>query len=178
MTGIRTSTARAIQRPTVSKPYPRGVAHVGVTVPEIEEAIDWYESVLGFDLLMGPQRIEHGEEHIGKLCADVLGEFETVRIAHVATGDGFAVEFFEFPETGENEPDPTEAGYFHLCVIDPEIEELASEIVDAGGEHPSDVWELFPGQEYRMTYCNDPWGNIVEIYTHSHERIYSNQGDY
>lgn len=96
----------------------------------------------------------------------------------MATDDGFAVEFFEFPETGESEPDPTEAGYFDLCVIDPEIEELASEIVDAGGERPADVRELFPGQEYRMTYCNDPWGNIVEIYIHSHERIYSNQGDY
>jgi catechol-2,3-dioxygenase len=29
-----------------------------------------------------------------------------------------------------------------------------------------------------MTYCEDPWGNVVEIYTHRHERIYSNQGDY
>lgn len=178
MTGIRTPTEPATERPSVSEPYPRGAAHVGVTVPEIESAIEWYESVLGFDLLMGPQEIEHGEEHIGRLCADVLGEFETVEIAHLSTGDGFAVEFFEFPETDENEGDPTESGYFHLCVIDPEIEALASEIEESGGDHPSEVWKLFPDQEYRMTYCEDPWGNIVEIYTHRHERIYSNQEDY
>lgn len=159
--------------------YPRGLAHVGMTVPDIEAAMDWYEDVLGFEPIMGPVEVEHGEEHIGKLCADVLGEFDTVSIAHVATGNQVAVELFEFEETGpENDPDPTEAGYFHACVIDPNIEELAAEIVDSGGEHHTEIWNLFPDQPYRMTYCKDPWGNIVEIYTHSHERIYSNQGDY
>ncbi|TYL38617.1 glyoxalase [Natronococcus pandeyae] len=155
------------------------MAHVGMTVPDIEAAMDWYADVLGFEPIMGPVEVEHGEEHIGKLCADVLGEFDTVSIAHMTTGNQVAVELFEFEETGpENDPDPTEAGYFHACVIDPNIEELAAEIADSGGEHHTDIWNLFPDQPYRMTYCKDPWGNIVEIYTHSHERIYSNQGDY
>ena len=159
--------------------YPRGVAHVGVTVPDIEAALEWYEDVLGFETIMGPVEVDHGEDHIGRLCADVLGEFDTVSIAHVATGNQVAIEFFEFDDTESGpDPEPSDAGYFHVCVIDPEIEELAAEIDDSGGEHHTDVWELFPDQPYRMTYCKDPWGNIVEIYTHSHERIYSNQGDY
>jgi catechol 2,3-dioxygenase-like lactoylglutathione lyase family enzyme len=159
--------------------HPRGLAHVGVTVPEIEAALEWYEDVLGFETIMGPVEIEHGEDQIGRLCADVLGEFDTVRIAHVATGNQVAVEFFEFDRTEPGpDPDPAAPGYFHLCVIDPEIETLASEIEDSGGEHHTDIWALFPDQPYRMTYCKDPWGNLVEIYTHSHERIYSNQGDY
>lgn len=160
-------------------PYPRAAAHVGVTVPDVEEAIDWYEKVLGFTRVMGPVAVEHGEDHIGRLCADVLGEFETVEIAHMVTGNQVGVEFFEFDATEEpNDLDPRETGYFHLCVIDPDIEELATDIAAAGGEHHTDVWKLFPDQEYRMTYCKDPWGNVVEIYTHSHERIYSNQGEY
>ena len=28
--------------------YPRGLAHVGITVPDIEAAMDWYADVLGF----------------------------------------------------------------------------------------------------------------------------------
>ena len=159
--------------------YPRGLAHVGMTVPDIEAAMDWYADVLGFEPIMGPVEVEYGEDHIGKLCADVLGEFDTVSIAHMATGNQVAVEFFEFDETeAEADPTPSEAGYFHACVIDPNIEELAAEIADSGGDHHTDIWNLFPDQPYRMTYCKDPWGNIVEIYTHSHERIYSNQGDY
>lgn len=150
-----------------------------MTVPDIEAAMDWYADVLGFEPIMGPVEVEHGEDHIGELCADVLGEFDTVSIAHMATGNQVAVEFFEFDEMeAEADPIPSEAGYFHACVIDPNIEELAAEIADSGGDHHTDIWNLFPDQPYRMTYCKDPWGNIVEIYTHSHERIYSNQGDY
>ncbi|WP_255170686.1 VOC family protein [Natrononativus amylolyticus] len=159
--------------------YPRGMAHVGVTVPDIDGAMAWYEDVLGFEPVMGPLEIDHGEEHIGRLCADVLGEFDTVRIGHMATGNQVGFELFEFDaDRGEADPDPREPGYFHVCVIDPEIEALAEEIDAAGGEHHTEIWRLFPDQEYRMTYCKDPWGNLLEIYTHGHERIYANQGEY
>lgn len=163
-----------------SKPQPRSIAHVGASVPDIDDAIEWYESVLGFECFMGPEQVDGDEDtQIGELCRDVLDDFESVRIAHLTTGNGVAVELFEFadPEAFE-EPDSKRPGYFHLCVIDPNIEELAAKIDESGGEHHTDVWELFPGQEYRMTYCKDPFGNLVEIYTHSHERIYSNQSDY
>ncbi|SEP02240.1 hypothetical protein SAMN04487948_1114 [Halogranum amylolyticum] len=128
----------------------------------------------------GPQQVDGDEDtQIGVLCRDVLGDFESARIAHLTTGNGVAVELFEFDDLEAfEEPDPKQPGYFHFCVIDPNIEELAAKIDERGGEHHTDVWELFPGQEYRMTYCKDPFGNLVEIYTHSHERIYSNQGDY
>jgi len=163
----------------MSKPQPRAFAHVGVTVPDIDEAIEWYESVLGFERLMEAQTIAgDGESQISELCLDVLGEFEEVRIAHLGTGGQTAIELFEFREGKESEPNPKEEGYFHVCVIDPNIEELAAEIEETGGDHHTEVWELFPGQRYRMTYCKDPWGNLLEIYTHGHERIYSNQGEY
>ncbi len=162
-----------------SQPQPRPFAHVGVTVPDVEEAIDWYETILGFECIMGPEAVAgDGDSHISKLCLDVLGEFEEVKIAHLATGGQAALELFEFEEGTASSPDPKAEGYFHVCVIDPNIEALAATIDDSGGDHHTDIWELFPGQPYRMTYCKDPWGNLLEIYTHSHERIYSNQDDY
>lgn len=164
----------------MSKPHPRSLAHVGLTVPDIDRAVDWYESVLGFECFMGPETVDGDEEtQIGELCRNVLGEFESLKVAHLSTGNGVAVELFEFSDGESFEaPDPKQPGYFHLCVIDPDIEGLAAEIEATGGEHHTEIWELFPGQEYRMTYCKDPFGNLVEIYTHSHERIYSNQGVY
>ncbi|MFC4357005.1 VOC family protein [Halobium salinum] len=155
---------------------PRPIAHVGVTVPDIDAALEWYEDVLDFERLLGPMPVDSDDDsQMARLCRDVLGEFDTVRIAHTASGNGAGVEFFEFEETVEHDPDPHEAGFFHLCVVDPDIEALAAEIEDAGGEHHTDVWRLFPDQEYRMTYCKDPWGNLVEIYTHGYEQTYSNQ---
>ena len=160
----------------MERPYPRAFAHVGVTVPDIDGAMDWYEEILGLDRVMDPVRVEAGEGHMGELCADVLDiDFEEVRIGHMATSDGTGVEFFEFDEVDEVAPNPRETGFFHVCVIDPDIEALAERIAGHGGEHTSEIWRLFPDREYRMTYCTDPFGNYVEIYTHGYERIYSNR---
>jgi hypothetical protein len=63
-------------------------------------------------------------------------------------------------------------GWSHICVVDPEIDGLTAAIVANGGRQISDVWELFEGQGFKMVYTLDPWGNMVEIYTHSHTETY------
>lgn len=51
---------------------------------------------------------------------------------------------------------------------------LAAKIVAAGGKQRMPVREYFPGEKpYRMVYMEDPFGNILEIYSHSYELIYS-----
>ncbi|WP_435365742.1 VOC family protein [Haloarchaeobius sp. DYHT-AS-18] len=157
--------------------YPRGLAHVGLTVPDLDEAIDWYCDVLGFSHVKGPDEITANEGYGGRQAANLLGEFETMRFAHLATGNQIGIELFEFASTDANsEPDPTRAGLFHLCVIDPDVEGLAARIDEHGGDHYSEIWEIFEDDdEYTLTYCKDPYGNLLEIYSHSHERIYSNR---
>jgi len=159
--------------------YPRGLAHVGLTVPNLDDAIDWYTDVLGFTHVCGPDTIVAGEGHGGRQAANLLGEFESMRFAHLATGNQIGIELFEFESTeGEPDPDPTQSGLFHLCVIDEDVEGLAARIDEAGGDHYSEVWQIFEDDDqYTLTYCRDPYGNLVEIYSHSHERIYSNRPD-
>ena len=43
------------------------------------------------------------------------------------------------------------------------------------GRRTSRVWELFPGEPYRTCYCEDPFGNAIELYSHSHERTWANR---
>lgn len=159
------------------RPYPRGLAHVGLTVPDLDAAIEWYQDVLGFTHVKGPDTITAKEGHGGRQAANLLGDFESMRFAHLVTGNQIGVELFEFESTsGQTETDPTQPGLFHLCVIDPDVEGLAARIDESGGEHYSDVWQIFEDDdEYTLTYCRDPFGNLVEIYSHSHERIYSNR---
>ena len=45
----------------------------------------------------------------------------------------------------------------------------------AGGKVRTQFWTLYPGKPFRMVYCEDPWGTILELHTHSHELTYSNQ---
>lgn len=163
--------------------YPRAFSHIGITVTDIEKAVEWYQDVLGSYVLMSPTVIEEDDSQIGRLCTDIFGAgFKSFRIAHLTTSDGIGLELFEFSrpksERREKNFEYWKTGIFHFCVTDPDIEGLAKRIAETGGKQRSQVWTLFPDKPYKMTYCEDPWGNILEIYTHSYEQIYSNLGNY
>jgi len=67
-------------------------------------------------------------------------------------------------------------GIFHFCVTDPDIEGITARIVDNGGKLRTRIWQIVPDKPYKLAYCEDPWGNIVEVYTHSYEQIWSTLG--
>jgi lactoylglutathione lyase family protein len=111
------------------------------------------------------------------MCKDVFGNgFGSFKIAHLVTSDGVGVEFFEFRNSEPASPkfEYWKGGIFHFCVQDPDVEGLAERIVAAGGKQRMPVRHYYPDDKpYRMVYCEDPFGNIVEIYSHSYELTYS-----
>lgn len=163
--------------------YPRAFSHIGITVTDLDKAVEWYQQLLGCYVLMPQTEILEDDSQIGRLCTDIFGTgFKSFRIAHLTTCDGIGLELFAFAnpksERRENNFEYWKTGIFHFCVTDPDIEGLAKRIAESGGKHRSQIWRLFPDRPYKMTYCEDPWGNILEIYTHSYEQIYSNQAQY
>jgi lactoylglutathione lyase family protein len=157
--------------------YPRSFSHIGVSVPDLERAVDFYTNVLGWYLIMPPTEIEEDDSAIGVMCKDVFGEgFGSFRIAHLSTSDSIGVELFQFrnQEQPENNFEYWKTGVFHFCVQDPDVEGLAERIVAAGGKQRMPVRHYFPDEKpYRMVYCEDPFGNLLEIYSHSYELTYS-----
>lgn len=157
--------------------YPRTLAHVGVAVPDLEEAVEWYREVLGWTPQTGPRSVDGGDGYAGRRAEDVLGEFREMRVATLLTGNGIGVEVFEFtPEEPGADGDAPRAGYFHICVTDPDVEDLAETIDASGGDHYSDVWRLHEDDEYRLTYCEDPYGNLIEIYSHTQAQMHVPSG--
>ena len=153
--------------------HPRSVAHIGVTVPDLQEAIDWYREILGWTLLTEPRTVVGNEGFGGERAVDVLGDFEEMRVANLVTGNQVGVELFEFtPSSRSDDVDPKEPGIFHLCVVDPDVEGLADSIDASGGQHYSKIWRLHEdNEEYKLTYCKDPFGNLIEIYSHNQEQM-------
>ncbi|MGI9290257.1 MAG: lactoylglutathione lyase family protein [Gammaproteobacteria bacterium] len=157
--------------------YPRTFSHIGISVPDVEQAVEFYSKVMGWYLIMQPTTIEEeNETAIGQMCVDVFGSgWGSFRIAHMSTGDKIGVEMFEFPN---NEP-PGEFQYwktstFHFCVQDPNLEDLVEKIVAHGGKQRMPVREYYPGEKpFRMCYVEDPFGLIFEVYSHSYELTYS-----
>ncbi len=134
----------------VKTPYPRTFSHIGISVPDLEAAVKFYTEVLGWYLIMKPTEIVEDDSAIGEMCTDVFGPgWGKFRIAHLSTGD--------------------------FCVQDPDVEGLAEKIVAAGGKKRMKAPRYYyPGEKpYRMIYMEDPFGNILEIYSHSYELHYA-----
>ncbi len=157
--------------------YPRAFSHVGISVTDLEQAVEFYTQTFGWYVIMPPTEIVSDDSAIGIMCDDVFGEgWERFKIAHLATSDKVGIEIFEFrnAEKRENNFEYWKSGFFHISVQDPDIEGLAAKIVANGGKQRMPIREYYPGEKpYRMVYCEDPFGNLIEIYSHSYELTYS-----
>jgi catechol 2,3-dioxygenase-like lactoylglutathione lyase family enzyme len=163
----------------VSLPYPRALTHVGLTVTDLDGAVRWYQEVLGFRVVFGPVDLVSDETHFGRICQDLFGSaFGKGRLVHMTGANGVVIEVFEFERPKSIAPDDNfqywKNGVFHLCFVEPEIETMAKRIADSGGKQRSRVWPLFADKPYKIVYCEDPFGNIIELNSHSTEQVWSN----
>lgn len=158
--------------------YPRAFSHIGISVPNVDEALKFYKDVMGWYVVMKPSTIkEEKDTAIGQMCIDVLGEgWESFRIAHMVTSDGIGIELFEFAkhEKPKNNFEYWKSGVFHFCVQDPDVEGMVKKIVENGGKQRMPIREYYPNEKpYKMCYVEDPFGIIFEVYSHSYEVTYS-----
>ncbi|HAG53170.1 MAG TPA: lactoylglutathione lyase family protein [Alphaproteobacteria bacterium] len=158
--------------------YPRAFSHIGITVPDLNKAVEFYKETMGWYSIMEPTEVyEEAETAIGQMCIDVFGnDWKSFKIAHLSTVDGIGIELFEFNknEKPQAEFSPFKTGVFHFSIKDPDVEGMAEKILKAGGKQRMPIREYYPGEKpYRMVYMEDPFGNIIEIYSHSYELHYS-----
>ena len=145
------------------------VTHAGIAVPDLDAAVAWYSDVLGLEPLGPVVSVGAGDGSAARVAADVLGP-GAFRQAHLTSANGVALELFEFEQR-----DPRRRGIFHLCFVPPRLDRAAARIAAGGGRRTSRIWPIFRDAPYRMCYCEDPFGNTIELYSHSHERVYANR---
>lgn len=158
--------------------HPRAINHFGLTVPDIFAAIDWYRDVLGFTHIMGPRVLQADSKATHETPSIFGPRFRKAYQAHMLSGNGVGLELFEFVEPRvERREDNFEywkVGVFHLCVTDPNVAAMAARIVADGGRQRIPVFEFIPGRPYQLVYCEDPWGNVIEVFSHSYAEAFSN----
>lgn len=158
---------------------PRALNHVGIVVADITAAIKWYGDVFGFRLIMGP-RVLRPKADATHETGNIFGaRFKEALQAHLVTGNGVGLELFQFVDPkSERKHDGMDdfehPGYFHICFTDPDIEGLAQRIVETGGKMRTPVYEFIPGTDRKLVYCEDPFGNIIELFSHSYEQTFAN----
>ena len=158
--------------------YPKAFSHIGLSVPDLDKAVEFYSKAFGWYIIMNPTVIEQeNESAVGIMCEEVFGKGHgDFRIAHMSTSDKIGVEIFEFKGNykPENNLDFRQTGVFHFAVQDPDLEGALKRVVELGGKQRMPVREYYPGEKpYRMVYVEDPFGIVFELYSHSYELTYS-----
>ena len=154
--------------------FNHAINHLGINVPDLDAAVAWYHSVLGFQVIRPPFEVVAGQGEGGRRFAHINGpKFVRCRVAYLTAGNGVGFEMFEFAEPRtERFADDWEfwrPGIWHLCVTAPDVAALAANIAASGGRHRSDVLEAPAGSGLHLTYCQDPWGNPIELMSASYD---------
>ncbi|KAL2864267.1 Glyoxalase/Bleomycin resistance protein/Dihydroxybiphenyl dioxygenase [Aspergillus lucknowensis] len=160
--------------------FQRPLNHVAVSVADISAVVPWYTRLFGFQLIGQISHIKRADTPDAGIFSIYPPELNEVKIAYMSTGNGVGFEVFEFVDPPAQAPttplsgsqfEYTRAGFFHVCVTDPDPEARAQKVVEAGGRRLGKMVKLAGGTE--CLYVADPWGNVVEILDTSFERLAS-----
>lgn len=160
----------------MTRTIPRPLHHIGICVPDIDAAVAWYADVMGYRVFTGPVLLDVEKDARGQLKNLFGPKFRKLKIAHLSTGGGCGLELFEPVDPPFEKPasdvEYWRGGPFHFCVTDPDIEGLAARITATGGRQLSEIWDDRPPSNImKMVYCQDPFGTLIEIHTHSYEIV-------
>jgi len=166
----------------------RAFNHVAVSVTDIDSAMSWYRDVIQMTPLVEPTEITTHEKdqqnydpHLAKLMRTIFGpRFGKLKICHISSANGVGLELFQFIEPAsqlrpeENNFEYWKTGYFHIALTEPNIEELVEKIALTGGKRRTDILKAVPGSGEKICFCEDPFDNVIEIYSHSYEQFWAN----
>lgn len=154
--------------------YPVCFSHVGITVPDLNKAIAFFTSAMGWYHLSGPIHVEeNGLDDLSQISRKIYGTgWGAFSFAHLVSADGIGFEMFQFQHnhTERSQNSAYVTSIHHFCIQDPDIEKRIERIIQFGGKQTTEVMPLDPGgkKPYKMAYMEDPFGNRIEIYTHSY----------
>lgn len=135
-----------------------GLAHTAVCVPDVDAAVEWYETVLGLRVLSPPYRMEG--DAITRDMGELVPAPVVVKAAIVGTAEGdHVLEVIEYPEAPAGDTrarSVTDPGLTHVGLLCDnvgatrrdleahDVEFLTAGIADVAG--------------VRTTWFRDPWG--------------------
>ncbi|TDW28391.1 VOC family protein [Cryobacterium psychrophilum] len=153
----------------------RGTEHIGFTVPDLDEADDFFVRVIGCDRIytLGPYRDDAGTwmaDHLNVHPRTVMRE---LRFYRCGTGPNF--EVFQYDAADEQRPQPrnSDLGGHHLGFyvddLDAALEHLRSNNIRILGE-PTSSSRYSEGQ--RWVYFLSPWGMQFELVSFPNGKAY------
>lgn len=153
------------------------IEHLGMTVPDIEAATEFFEQAFGAEIMFEMVTAEAMDDPAVRAVmenfdlAPALGvppgtEIKAIRLLMV--GESLMVELFEWNVEGEQRPPvvPTDFGLQHACIYVDDIDATAERFERAGGTLFDGPVPLFGPPHYEGgfgRYSRTPWGTTIEL---------------
>ncbi|MDQ0390979.1 VOC family protein [Labrys monachus] len=143
-----------------------GMEHIGFTVPDLEEAVGFFEAVFGAVTVMTTGRVEADGEFMRRR----LGVPEHCRIENIKVlrcGNGSNLEIFQY--SGETQAAAlkrnSEVGGFHLAFQVDDAFAAAERLRERGVDvlDGPTLIESGPMEGLTWLYLRTPWGQFLEI---------------
>jgi catechol 2,3-dioxygenase-like lactoylglutathione lyase family enzyme len=155
----------------------RGIEHVGITVPDIEEASAFLVSAFGAEVIYdleptGSRDLSEQDPDADDSDQATLGVrpgTRWIKSRVLRLGEGPSIELFEYADDEARPPaTPGDLGIQHFGLYVDDIDVSRQKVIDAGGQPLAGPW-LLPGPESgdgnKWIYTLSPWGSIIELTT-------------
>jgi catechol 2,3-dioxygenase-like lactoylglutathione lyase family enzyme len=161
-------------------PGMRGMEHLGITVPNLEEACDFFVKILGCEVLYTAAknfRVDDSDwmyEHLRVHPRSVITEFRYLRCAN-----GTNLEVFEYvaPDQNRRLPKNSDIGGHHLAFYVDDMDAAIKYLRDNGVEVLGDPTSYTEGPNLGLTWCYfmAPWGLQLEVVSAPKGTVFDNE---
>ncbi|CAL29327.1 VOC family protein [Staphylococcus carnosus] len=149
----------------------RGINHIGLTVPDIEAATEFFKKGLNGKIAYDSQT-EMESPRGGEDVERYLGLEDGAKIIKkrmLVFGNGPNIEMFEFANAQQRSAESLQdIGFTHIAFYVDNFESALEQVIEAGGEpisepHFNTRYEDTSGNQ--TVYIKAPWGSLIELQT-------------
>lgn len=146
----------------------RGIEHVGMTVPNMEEAERFFERAFEAQVLyrvLPKQADDQSGEEVGTINGMPRDNAQRA-ISMLRMGTGANLELFEVAHPTGESAQICSMGLTHFSIVVDDIEAAARAVKAAGGtlfEGPNDCSDAESGPGNKLWFFHTPWQSLVEM---------------
>lgn len=156
---------------------PRGIDHIGITVPDMDDAIDFLEKAFDATIiyqLVGPKDPPRKGKHVEETLALPKGA-EITRQVLMRLGTGPSIELFQFSNINQQPAHMLQDfGLQHFTIFVDDMTKSIEAVKKAGGVpyyKPHRPHGIEGAKGSSGCYVKGPWGGIIELF-HYDEILY------
>src|SRR5690348_3956817 len=150
-----------------------GIDHIGLTVPDINQAIEWYEDILGAvaPLTFGPFEGAFLEGALNVVPGTGINRITTLRIGHSA-----GIELFDYHSPSQRHDVPLNSDYsgHHIAFYVTDIQDAVDYMDSRGVDRLFGPFTLTggPAAGQSINYFRTPWGSFFEFISYPNGMAY------